>query len=95
MNEQGEFLFADGSSPELHLVHPLDDLIREISSLWGLPIGQRLRVGLTDPSLPILEGPLELRRAPDLPLNVRQVLALRIRGIDFQSRQIAWWTRLE
>ncbi len=95
MYEQDEFLFADGPQPELHLAHPLDDLLRQIATLWGLPIGSRARVTLNDPALPVLEGKLELERAPDLPLNVRESLRLKLRGIMFTSRDIASWSLLE
>ncbi len=95
MDEQAEFLFADGPQPELHDAHPLDDLFQAVADLWSLPIGRRVRVNLRDPALPLLEGTLELQRAPDLPLNPREPLSLRIRGLTFSSSEIASWSLAE
>ncbi len=95
MPEQSEFLFADGAQPELHVAHPLDEFFQEVSDMWRLPIGKNVRVNLRDPSLPPLEGKLELHRAPDLPLNRRESLSLRVRGLNFTSAEIASWSLAE
>jgi hypothetical protein len=92
---QSEFLFADGAEPELHLPHALDALFQEIAAAWGLPVGRRVRVSLRDPALPELAGSLELVGAPDLPLDPREVLRLRISGVTFRSDEIAAWVLLE
>lgn len=95
MPEQSEFLFADGAQPELHVAHPLDDFFQAVADLWSLPIGRKVRVNLRDPALPPLEGKLELQRAPDLPLNPRESLSLRVRGLNFTSAEIASWSLAE
>lgn len=95
MAEQSEFLFADGTQPELHVAHPLDDLFQAVAELWSLPIGRKVRVNLRDPALPPFEGKLELHRASDLPLNRREALSLRVRGLNFTSAEIASWSLAE
>lgn len=95
MEEQGEFLLADGVQSELHLAHPLDAMFQEIAAGWGLPIGQRVRLSLRDPALPELSGQLELVAAPDLPLNPREALRLRVSGVAFSSAEIAAWVLVE
>ena len=44
--------------------------------------------------LPEVSGRLELERAPDLPLNPREVLQLSAGGITFLSTQVQGWTSL-
>ncbi len=95
MSEQSEFLFADGAPPELHHAHPLGDFFEAVAEKWSLPIGKAVRIALRDPALPLLEGKLELERAPDLPLNPREPLALRVRGLNFRSVDIASWSLAE
>jgi len=95
MSEQSEFLFAEGAQPELHVPHPLDDFFQAVSDRWGLPIGRNVRLNLRDPALPLLKGKLELERAPDLPLNPREALSLRVRGVNFSSVEIASWSLAE
>lgn len=94
-HEQHEFLFADGPQPELHLAHPLDDLFVAIAGAWGVPVGRDVRLNLTNPALPELTGKLELVRAPDLHLDRREPLYLRLKGVLFTHREIANWTLLE
>ena len=94
MTEQGEFLFADGVQPELRVPHPLDDLLQEIAVAWGLPVGERVRVRLMTEAVPELSGRLELARVPDLPLDPRQPLALRVAGVTFSSREVRSWSLL-
>jgi hypothetical protein len=53
-----------------------------------------VRVELTGHHFPELRGRLELARAPDLPLDRRETLALRIGGIELTHRQIAAWSLL-
>lgn len=95
MDEQSEFLFADGVQPELHVAHPLDDFFQAVAEKWSLPIGRAVRMTLRDPALPLLEGKLELDHAPDLPLNPRETLTLRIRGLVFTTHEIASWSLAE
>lgn len=94
-HEQDEFLFADGPQPELHLAHPLDDLFVAIAAAWGVPVGRAVRLNLVNSALPELAGKLELVRAPDLPLDGREALYLRLKGVLFTHREIANWTLLE
>ena len=58
---------------------------------WSLPIGQAILVKLNGHHFSELSGRLDLARAPDLPLDPRVPLALRIGTIEFSSRQIASW----
>lgn len=89
--DQMEFLLVGAADGLAHLADPLGDLRERVSALWHLPLGQRVRVDLRDCELPGLEGRLELAQAPDLPLDPKQALALRIGTIEFSSRQIAAW----
>ncbi len=90
--DQLEFLLAGADDGGMaHLVDPLGDLRERISVCWRLPLGQRVRVDLRDCELPWLQGRLELVQAPDLPLDPRQALVLRIGTIEFSSRQIVAW----
>ncbi len=82
------------AQPELHVAHPLDDLFQAVADLWSLPIGRIVRVDLRDPALPPVEGKLELQRAPDLPLNPREPISLRVRGLN-TSVEIASWSLAE
>lgn len=91
MAPQDEFLFADGPAPASHPPDPRSGLYAEVASVWQLPVGQTVRVDLTGHDLPHLRGRLELAAAPDLPLDRRRPLSLRIGGVDFSSRQIAAW----
>jgi len=91
MEEQIDFLFADGSGTELHLPDPRSGLYEEITATWGIPVGQITHVVLHGHNFSDLQGRLELSRAPDLPFDRREVLALRIGTIEFSSRQIASW----
>jgi len=92
MEQQQEFLFADGPAPHLHPPDPRSGFYGEVSTAWQLPVGRVVRIDLHDHDLPSLQGLLELARAPDLPLDSRQPLVLRIAGVEFSSRQIAAWT---
>lgn len=89
--DQLEFLLVGAADGMAHLADPLGDLRERISVLWRLPLGQRVRVDLRDCELPWLQGRLELAQAPDLPLDPRQALVLRIGTIEFSSRQIVAW----
>jgi hypothetical protein len=98
MDDQKEFLFADGPSPQLGMPVSDDPLVSDIAKAWGLPIGSKVRICLKDgESLPVLDGKLELASAsaPDLPLDPRQPLNLQIRGYVFSSRAIASWSASE
>ena len=92
MEAQDEFLFADGPAPEPHPLDPRAGFYEEVSALWEIPLGQRVHVALREHNLADLDGRLELARAPDLPLDRREVLALRIGTIEFSSRQIIAWS---
>ncbi len=92
MESQQDFLFADGPSPELHLPDPRSNLYSDVAVLWQIPVGQLIRVDLTGHHFIELRGLLELARAPDLPLDRRETLTLRIGGIEFTSRQITAWS---
>jgi hypothetical protein len=91
---QHEFLFADGPAPELHPPDPRAPFIAEVSAAWQIPVGEKIHVDLSGHSLSDLKGRIELARAPDLPLDPRQPLALHIGGIEFSSRQITAWSLL-
>lgn len=93
MNEQQhEFLFADGPSSELIPPDPLSEFLDEIAALWQVPIGQVAHVGLTSHDMSDLQGRIVLARAPNLPLDRRETLVLRIGTIEFTSRQIISWS---
>ncbi len=92
MESQQDFLFADGPDPELHLPDPRSNLYADITALWQIPVGQLVRVDLSGHHFSYLHGHLELARAPDLPLDRRETLALHIGGIEFTSRQIKAWS---
>jgi hypothetical protein len=89
-DSQGEFLFSDGPANDFSS-HPLEDFFQAVSVCWGLPVGLKIRARLKDSALPELTGRLELAQAPDLPLDPRQSLRLRLRGVDFCHRELASW----
>ncbi|HEY0944169.1 MAG TPA: hypothetical protein VGD81_02850 [Opitutaceae bacterium] len=91
---QDEFLFLGGAAPELRMGHPLEELFEQISTTWGVPLRRPVRLRLRDQSIPELTGILELVRAPDLPLDKREPLRLRLKGIEFTHRDISEWTAL-
>lgn len=93
MEEQAEFLFANGPGPELHPPDPDSAFFNEVANLWHLPVGCLVHVDLAGHQMSDLQGRLEFARAPDLPLDPRQPLALRIGTIEFSSRQISAWAR--
>ena len=90
-SDQLEFLLVGTADGATHLAAPLGDLRASISLLWRLPLGQRVHVDLRDSQMPWLKGRLELVHAPDLPLDPKQALALRIGPVEFSSRQIVAW----
>ena len=92
MAEQFEMLFAAGPAPELHPPDPRGDFYAEVAAVWSLPVGQRVRVELSDHQFTELQGRLDLARAPDLPLNARNPLVLRIGTIEFANRQVSGWS---
>ena len=89
--DQLEFMLCGTASGAPELADPLGDLRERIAEGWGLPLGQRVKVELRDCNVPWLEGRLELARAPDLPLDHRQLLFLRIGTVEFSNRQIVAW----
>lgn len=92
MESQAEFLFADGPAPEWHLPDPRTAFYDEVAAAWQLPLGLKVRVELSGHDFVNLRGRLELARAPDLPLDSQQPLALRIGDVEFSSRQIVAWS---
>ena len=92
MEAQPEFLFSDGPAPELPAFDPSAAFYAEVAALWEIPVGQIVRVDLAGHQFSELRGRLELARAPDLPLDRRQTLALHIAKVEFSSRQIAAWS---
>ena len=94
MENQNEFLFSDGPVPEVHLPDPRSAFYGEVTAVWHLPLGQKIRVMLKAHDFPEVAGRLELARAPDLPLNVRQPLLLCVSGITFLSTQVESWSLL-
>ena len=94
MENQNEFLFADGPVPDLLLPDPRSAFFSEVSAVWHLPLGQKIRVLLKGHDFPEVAGRLELARAPDFPLNVREPLHLSVGGITFLSTQVESWSLL-
>ena len=92
MEEQDQFLFADGPTPQLHVPDFQAGFYSEVAALWQIPVGERVHVTLREHHFGNLDGRIELARAPDLPLDVRETLALRIGTIEFTSRQIVAWS---
>ncbi|MSU24960.1 MAG: hypothetical protein EXS32_14220 [Opitutus sp.] len=92
MESQQDFLFADGPGSALHLPDPRENFYADVSALWQIPVGQLVHVDLTGHQFADLRGRLELARAPDLPLDRRETLALKIGTIEFSSRQIGAWS---
>ena len=91
-DDQQEFLFAAGDTPQLGLPLADDPLVSDIANAWSLPVGKKIRVHLKDgENLRVLDGRLELVSAPDVPFDPRQALSLRIRGYVFSSRVISGW----
>lgn len=91
MNSQSEFLFADGPTPQLQPDDPDSGFYQEVADAWQIPVGGIARVALRDHHFADLQGRLLLARAPDLPLDSRQPLSLRIGTIEFSSRQVVAW----
>jgi hypothetical protein len=92
MEYQSELLFGEGAAPAMHLPDPNSGFFAEVSTAWHLPVGQPIRVTLHSHSFDDFQGRLELASAPDLPLDPRQPLSLRIGTIEFSSRQIVAWS---
>ena len=93
-DEQAEFLFTAGPAPDFHLPDPRSNLnlYEEVAALWQVPVGQVAHVGLDGHSMSDLQGRIEFARPPELPLDRREALALRIGTIEFSSRQIVSWS---
>lgn len=89
---QESFAFDEKAGSPEDPPEPLADLVADVAKLWRLPLGSRVTLRLRDPALPELTGKLLLGRAPDLPLDLRQPLALRLSGVDFTDREIAAWS---
>ena len=92
MEQQSEFLYADGPAPLMDVPDPRSGLYAEMTQIWGLPLGQSVRLLLKNHDLPEVSGRLELKRAPDLPLNAREELHLSAGGIVFLSTQVQAWS---
>lgn len=94
MSTQGEFRFETGDAQPAPFSHPLADLIAEAFRVWSLPLGRDVRIVLAGGSIDELRGRLELAAPPDLPLDPRQPLALRVGKVTFSSRQITGWAEV-
>ena len=94
MEHQSDFLFADGPIPEMHPPDQREGFYREVAAIWNLPLGEKVRVLLRSHDLPEISGRLELTRAPDLPLNVKEPLQLAAGGVAFLSTQVQAWSLL-
>jgi hypothetical protein len=90
--QQNEFLFTDGPAANIVLPDPRSNLFADVAALWELPVGQNAHVNLSGHNMSDLQGRIELARAPDLPFDRREVLALRIGTVEFSSRQIVSWS---
>ncbi|MBN2235656.1 MAG: hypothetical protein JW706_10955 [Opitutales bacterium] len=94
--QQIEFLIVESDTPAMGVQDLEDPLFREIGQHWSLPVGRSVRVRLRVPGgLSMLEGKLEVAKAPDYPFRGKQALSLRIKGIPFNSTQIEDWIRLD
>lgn len=83
---------AFDSSPHLQ-PGAVPHLRDEIARVWGLPLGEQIAVTFRPAfRLASTAGRLELRTAPDLPWNPRQLLALRVGDCDFTNRDIDRWS---
>jgi len=93
---QTEFLIIESDTPSMGIQDLEDPLFREIGVFWSLPVGKRMRVRLrVSGGLSMLEGKLEIAKAPDYPFRRNQALSLRINSIPFFSTQIEDWVLLE
>ncbi len=92
MENQSDFLFADGPMPKFHPPDPRDEFYREVAAVWNLPLGEKIRVLLHAHDLLEISGRLELTRAPDLPLNAKEPLQLTAGGVPFLSTQVQAWS---
>jgi hypothetical protein len=94
-DRQTEFLLAESLSAKtedtLALPHPQAALFTEIAATWEVPLGQNIRVTLSGHAFYELTGRLEIAAAPDLPLDRRHLLQLRIGEFTFTHRQITDW----
>ncbi len=80
--------FSFAQAPALSPVPHLRD---EIARIWGLPLGEHVEIAILRGPCDSLRGRLDLRQAPDLPLNPRQPLTLSVNGVIFSSRDIGRW----
>ena len=88
--QQQEFLFSEGDDGRLGLPLADDPLMRDIGAEWGLPVGRRVRITFhSGESFRELTGRLEVAVAPELPLNRRRLLRLRVAGYEFGHTAIA------
>ena len=92
MEQQNEFLYADGPTPLMDVPDPRSGFYAEVTQIWGLPLGQMVRVLLKNHDLLEVSGRLELKRAPDLPLNAREELHLSAGGVVFLRTQVLAWS---
>ena len=92
MESQQDLLFANCPANELPLPDPRSGFYADVAALWRIPVGEIVCVELNGHHFPELNGRLEVARAPEIPLNRRENLTLRIGGIEFTSRQISTWS---
>ena len=95
VTSQGEFQFPDGPEPSMHPPDPRAGFYREVTAVWHLPLGERVRVLLRGHDFPEAAGHLELVRAPGLPLNAHEPLQLTAGSIAFVSTQVEAWSLLD
>ncbi len=88
---QSSLRLDTGYEPAPAVVPEIKD---EIAAVWGLPLGQRVEIGLRGADCSALNGVLELAKAPDYPWDPRQPLKLCVRGFLFSSREIEHWSKL-
>jgi hypothetical protein len=67
-------------------------LTDELASVWGLPLGRKVRVELRNHSVAGLSGMLEVARLPDFPFDAKAPLSVRIGHVAFTSRELAAWS---
>ena len=93
MEQQNEFLFTGSENPRLGIPRVDDPLVADMARIWGLPIGQRVRIQLkVGENLPMIAGRLEVT---DAPFDSRTPLSLFVSGYVFSGRSIASWSILD
>ena len=68
------------------------ELADEAAAAWGLPVGRVARVTLRGHAVDELTGLVQIAGLPELPLDARKTLRLRIGREEFTSRQVTGWS---